>query len=104
MIELPAKDWSIKYSSIKQTDYGILCQQYDMLKYTDNIKDLKDSLDILRQYQMKLNPLKFVFRVTSRIFMGFMVHYQGIEVNPTKIGVILEMVSPQMKEVQSLIG
>ena len=31
---------------------------------------------------MKLNPLKYAFRVRSGKFMGFMVNQRGIEANP----------------------
>ena len=38
--------------------------------------------DILRKYQMKLNPLKCAFGVGSGKFLGFMANQQGIEANP----------------------
>lgn len=59
--------------------------------------------DTLRQYNMKLNPTKCAFGVSSRKFFGFMVSQRGIEVNLEKVKAILEMSSPKMiKEVQSL--
>ena len=52
---------------------------------------------------MKLNPLKCAFRVGSRKFLGFMISQRGIEANPEKIKVLLEMSSPKKpKEVVSL--
>ncbi|XP_052198359.1 uncharacterized protein LOC127805648 [Diospyros lotus] len=54
---------------------------------------------------MKLNPAKCAFGVTAGKFLGFMVHYRGIEANPSKIKVILEMPPPRsIKEVQRLTG
>ena len=54
---------------------------------------------------MKLNPAKCVFGVSSGKFLGFMVSQRGIEANPDKIKVILEMSPPKtVKEVQSLTG
>ena len=54
---------------------------------------------------MKLNPSKCAFGVSSGKFLGFMVSHRGIEANPDKIQVILDMKPPQnVKEVQSLIG
>ena len=54
---------------------------------------------------MKLNPNKCAFEVTARKFLGFMVSLRGIEVNPEKIRVIMELEPPRMvKEVQSLNG
>ena len=52
---------------------------------------------------MKLNPSKCAFRVSSGKFLGFMVSHRGIEANPDKIQVILNIKPPQnVKEVQSL--
>ena len=61
--------------------------------------------NILQKYQMKLNPLKCSFGVKSGKFLGFMVNQCGIEANPEKINVLLEISSPRKpKEVVSLIG
>jgi len=56
--------------------------------------DLKECLRTLRQYQMKLNLAKYAFGVTTGKFLGFMVHYWGIEANPSKIKAILKMPPP----------
>ena len=70
-----------------------------------HLDDLQETFDTLRQYNMKLNPSKCAFRVSSRKFLGFMVSQKGIEVNPNKIQAILNMEPPKnVKEVQSLIG
>ena len=54
---------------------------------------------------MRLNPNKCAFRVSSGKFLGFVVSHRGIEANPDKIQVILNMEPPQnIKEVQSLTG
>ena len=54
---------------------------------------------------MKLNPIKCVFGVASRKFLGFMVSQRGIEVNPEKVQAIINMASPRIvKEVQKLTG
>ena len=54
---------------------------------------------------MQLNPTKCAFGVASRKFLGFMVHNWGIEANPEKIQVLLDMESlAKVKNVQSLIG
>ena len=68
-----------------------------------HLDDLQETFDTLRQYNMKLNPSKCAFRVSSGKFLGFMVSYRGIEVNLDKIQAILDMKPPQnIKEVQSL--
>ena len=38
-----------------------------------HINDLAEAFDVLRRYQMKLNPTKCTFDVTSEKFVGFMV-------------------------------
>ena len=70
-----------------------------------HLDDLQKTFDTLRQYNMKLNPSKCVFRVSSGKFLGFMVSHRGIKANLDKIQAILDMKSLRsMKEVQSLIG
>ena len=49
------------------------------------IHDLQETFDTLRRYQMKLNPNKCAFGVSSGKFLGFMVSQRGIEANPDKI-------------------
>ena len=54
---------------------------------------------------MKLNLGKCAFGVTVGKFLGFMVSQRGIEANPNKIQVIMEIAPPRnMKEVQSFNG
>ena len=69
------------------------------------MEDLRETFDILRFYNIKLNPGKCAFRVTAGKFLGFIVSQRGIEANPDKIWAIIEMVPPKnVKEVQSLNG
>ena len=39
----------------------------------NHLDDLKETFNILRQYNMKLNPSKCAFRVSSGKFIDFMV-------------------------------
>ena len=69
----------------------------------EHLNDLHETFDTLRQYSMNLNPSKCAFGVSSGKFLSFMVSHMGIEANPDKIQVILDMEPPQsVKEVQSL--
>ena len=69
----------------------------------DHLDDLKETFNTLRPYSMKLNPSKCAFGVSSGKFLNFMVSQRGIEENPEKVRVILEMSSPKtIKEVQFL--
>jgi hypothetical protein len=71
----------------------------------DHLKDLEETFNTLRKYQMKLNPSKCAFGVSSGKFLGFMVSQRGIEANPDKIKAILEMQPPKnIKETQGLTG
>ena len=70
-----------------------------------HLDNLQETFNTLWQYNMKLNPSKCAFGVSSGKFLGFMVSYKGIEANPDKIQAILNMKPPQtVKEVQSLFG
>ena len=81
----------------------------DMLVKSTNaelhIAHLSKAFQILRNYNMKLNPTKCAFGVSAEKFLGFIVNHRGIEVNPDKIKVVLDMPSPSsIKEVQLLTG
>ena len=70
-----------------------------------HIAHLVEAFLILKEYNMKLNPAKCAFGVSARKFLGFIVNNRGIEANPDKIKVVLDMPSPSsIKEVQRLIG
>ena len=71
----------------------------------NHLDDLQETFDTLRLYNMKLNQSKCVFEVTAGKFLGFIVSQRGIEVNPEKVRVIMELEPPRtVKEVQSLNG
>ncbi|XP_043705405.1 uncharacterized protein LOC122655263 [Telopea speciosissima] len=75
------------------------------LKAQDHITDLGEAFQVLRESNMRLNPAKCAFGVTSGKFLGFMVSRRGIEANPAKIKAILEMHPPErVKELQELTG
>ena len=94
-----------------QKQIGISMEVYidDMLvKSTTaeiHIAHLIEAFHILKEYNMKLNPVKCAFRVSVGKFLGFIVNNRGIEVNLDKIKAILDMPSPSsIKEVQCLTG
>ena len=71
----------------------------------DHWDDLQETFNILRSYNMKLNPSKCMFGVTAGKFLRFMVSQKGLEVNPEKVRAIMELRPPRtVKEVQSLNG
>ena len=60
-----------------------------------HLDDLKEMFETLRLYEMKLNPNKCVFGVSSGKFLGFMVSQRGVEANLDKIQAILEINPPK---------
>ena len=55
---------------------------------------LAESFQVLKNYNMKLNPTKCAFRVLVGKFLGFIVNNRGIEANPNKIKFMLNMQPP----------
>ena len=52
-----------------------------------------------------MNSLKCAFGVSSKKFLGFLVHSRGINVDPAKATAIVTMKSPAMvKELKSFLG
>ena len=71
----------------------------------EHIDDLENIFRILRKYKLHLNAAKCSFGIGSSKFLGYMVTYCGIEVDPNQIRVINDLQSPQNpKEVQKLTG
>ncbi|CAL8133320.1 unnamed protein product [Prunus armeniaca] len=71
----------------------------------DHLRNLSLMFDKLKKYNMRLNPSKCAFGVSSGKFMGFMISQRGIEANPEKIRALIDMQVPRTKkEVQSLTG
>ena len=64
----------------------------DLVKSTTtelHITHMSEAFQILREYNMKLNPAKCTFGVSAEKFLGFIVNNRGIEANPDKIKVVL---------------
>ena len=65
-----------------------------------HIAHLSEAFQILREYNMKLNPAKCAFGVSAEKFLCFIVNNQGIEANPNKIKAVFDMPPPSsIKEV-----
>ncbi|WCJ37878.1 hypothetical protein M5689_018976 [Euphorbia peplus] len=50
----------------------------------DHPQDIKEVLEVLMKYGLKLNPEKLTFGATTGKFLGFIVSGKGVEVNPEK--------------------
>ncbi|XP_075088446.1 uncharacterized protein LOC142170437 [Nicotiana tabacum] len=70
----------------------------------DHLKHLQETFDIMRKYNIKLNPEKCAFKVGYDKFLGFLVSQRRIEVNPDKFKAIEDISDqlPSVKEVQRL--
>ena len=70
-----------------------------------HITHLVEALQVLKRYNMKLNPAKCAFGVSPRKFLGFIINNRGIEANPDKIKAVLDLLPPSnVKEIQHLAG
>ncbi|CAM8988114.1 unnamed protein product [Rhodiola kirilowii] len=69
---------------------------------SDHVQDLRMVFERLRKCQLKMNPLKCAFGVTSGKFLGFVVTHRGIEIDQTKIKAVQEM--PELKSLKELRG
>lgn len=75
------------------------------LRSEDHLKHLQETFDILKEYNMKLNPEKCAFRAGSGKFLGFVISNRGIKINPDKIKAIERItVVDNVKAVQRLTG
>ncbi|XP_019262764.1 PREDICTED: uncharacterized protein LOC109240565 [Nicotiana attenuata] len=68
------------------------CYVDDLVVKTKNsryhLEDLRIIFERLRKFDLKMNPLKCAFGVTSGKFFVFIVRHRGIEVDPAKIDAI----------------
>ncbi|KAL0416695.1 UNVERIFIED_CONTAM: hypothetical protein Slati_3501400 [Sesamum latifolium] len=62
-----------------------------------HIQDLTECVEVVRYLGMKLNPLKCTFGMQGGKFLGYLISYRGIEVNPKKIKAIQEMSPPKKR-------
>ena len=70
-----------------------------------HIAHLTESFQVLKNYNMKLNPTKCAFGVLAGKFLSFMVNSRGIEANPDRIKAVIDMHPPSnTKEIQCLTG
>ena len=67
-------------------------------EHFDHAKHLQEAFELLRRYDMKLNPLKCAFGVSASKFLGFMVTQRGIEANPIQLKTIMDSQIPTSKK------
>ncbi|KAL0325263.1 UNVERIFIED_CONTAM: hypothetical protein Sradi_5095600 [Sesamum radiatum] len=69
-------------------------------KREDHLHNLRKVFERLRRYQLKMNPSKCAFGVTSGEFLGFIVRQRGIEIEQANIDAILRM--PKLRNIHEL--
>ncbi|XP_019236134.1 PREDICTED: uncharacterized protein LOC109216441 [Nicotiana attenuata] len=69
-------------------------------KKDGHLQDLRMVFERLRRYQLRMNPLKCAFGVTSGKFLGFIIRHRGIEIDQAKVDAILKM--PEPKDIHEL--
>lgn len=71
----------------------------------NHLDDLKRVFNRLRQHNLKMNPLKCAFGVTSGKFLWFIVRHRGIEIDLEKIKAIFKMPPPRnLRQLRGLQG
>ncbi|KAI5351236.1 hypothetical protein L3X38_004127 [Prunus dulcis] len=74
----------LDYTDLNKEQIGKTMEVYvdDMLvkalERANHIKNLVEAFSLLRKYNMKLNPSKCMFGVSSRRFLGYLVTQRGI--------------------------
>jgi hypothetical protein len=73
--------------------------------FDEHLANLRLTLERMRKYNLKMNPLKCAFSVSVGRFLGFIVHEKGIEIDPKKVESIKNLGEPTCKrDVQKLLG
>ena len=67
-------------------------------KVVKHVNHLRNSFETMRLHQLKLNPLKCAFGVQAEIFLGFLVHQRGVEVDQNKAKAVISAKTPQNKK------
>ena len=62
---------------------------------TEHLSDLGSVFEIPRKHKFRFNASKCSFGVSSSKFLGYMITYLGIEVNPNQIRVISDLRPPR---------
>ncbi|KAK4385667.1 Transposon Tf2-12 polyprotein [Sesamum angolense] len=88
-------------------DKNVECYIDDLVvksnKRENHFHDLKKLFECLRRYQLKMNPSKCAFGVTSGKFLGFIIRQRGIEIEQARIDAILRIPEPRnIHELKSL--
>lgn len=74
-------------------------------KVSDHVQHLSEAFDVLRKYDMKLNPAKCTFKVVADKCLGYVMMQRGIEASHDQIKALINIQSPRnIKEVHKPTG
>ena len=65
---------------------------------SEHAQHLEETFHLMRTYNMRLNPTKYAFGVSTGKFLGFMVTQKGIQVDSNKIKIVIETLVPSSKK------
>ena len=89
----------------KEIEVYIVNMMVKSLTREEHFEALDKFLARAEKYNLRLNPNKCVFGVTSGKLLGHIVSQKGIEIDPDKVKAIREMHPPKKeKEVRGFIG
>jgi hypothetical protein len=66
-------------------------------EFSSHIADLRKAFDKMCWYGLKMNPRKCAFGVSASMFLGFIIHEHGIEIDPNRIKSIRKVGPPTYK-------
>jgi hypothetical protein len=70
-----------------------------------HLVNLQLAFERMCRFGLKMNPLKCAFGISASKFLGFIIHENGIEIDPKKIEAIQKVQAPTCKrDVQKFIG
>lgn len=73
--------------------------------FGNQVNDLTECFETMIRNNIRINPNKCNFGVASGKFLGYLVSARGIEADPEKIQVIIDMEPPKcIKDIQRLTG
>lgn len=93
-------DFLVHFMEVYIDDVVVKSQSYD-----EQLEHLRKAFSRMKEFDLKINPLKCAFGVPAGNFLGFLVHQRGIEVDKNKTKAWMEVKPPSTKkELQQLLG
>jgi hypothetical protein len=73
--------------------------------FDSHLADLRKAFEKMRTYGLKMNLRKCAFGVSAGKFLGFIIHENDIEVDPSRIEAIWKVATPMCKlDMQKFLG